>query len=120
MTTHMSRLSKEWTLSVLLCTIFGILVWKTAFAADVPCRFKAQNETTEIQVLSNGKTHWTGSIEKLQTKTISIPEGPFTVISKIYNQNLKMKEDVRTDAHTQQCLEKVELMVPLFSDPKGR
>jgi len=52
---------------------------------------------------SNGKTLWTGSIEKLQTKTISIPEGPFTVISKVYNANLKNNEDIGTDSHTRLC-----------------
>lgn len=62
--------------------------------------------------------HIAGTIDKLQTKTISIPEGPFTVISKSYNPNLKMTEDVRTETHTRQCLEHVALAVPLFSKPR--
>jgi hypothetical protein len=89
--------------------------WVTA---DVPCRFKAEMETTEIHILSDGKTLWTGSIEKLQTKTISIAEGPFTVISKVYNPNLKNKEDIRTDSHTRLCRDQTALTVPLFSEPK--
>ena len=61
-------------------TVSGILgVCDALFAADVPCRFKAEMETTEIHILSDGKTLWTGSIEKLQTKTISIPEGPTAI-----------------------------------------
>ena len=79
---------------------------------------QGEAETTEIEVLSNGKTQWTGTIDKLQTRTISIPEGPFTVISKVYNPNLKMKEDIRTETHTRQCLEHVALTVPLFSEPQ--
>lgn len=97
-----------------LCVLLGC--GTSAFAADVPCRFKAATESTEIQVLTNGKTIWTGSIDKLQTKTISVPEGSFTVISKIYNQNLKTKEDVRTSVHTQQCLGDAVLTVPLFAE----
>lgn len=89
-----------------------------ALASDVQCRFKAPSETTEIHVLVNGKTQWTGTIEKNQTRTTSVPEGAFTVVSKIYNPNLKMKEDVRTDAHTRQCSE--ELSVPLFPEVKER
>jgi hypothetical protein len=118
---RISQMSRGSTLVflVILLTVAGIIgVYDVLFAADVPCRFKAESETTEIQVLSNGNTQWTGTIDKLQTKTISIPEGTFTVISKVYNQNLKMKEDIRTETHTRQCLEHVALSVPLFSEPK--
>lgn len=89
----------------------------TLFAADVQCRFKAESETTEIHIIKDGKTHWAGSIEKSETKAISIPEGPFTVISKVYNPNLKNKEDVRSDSHTRLCLEQT-LIVPLFAGSK--
>lgn len=102
--------------SLSLSAIIGVC--DVLLAADVPCRFKAMSEGTEIEILSNGKKHWTGTIDKLQSKTISIPEGPFTVISKLYNQNLKIKEDVRTDTHTRQCLEHNTLSVPLFSEPQ--
>lgn len=66
-----------------------------AVAGEVPCHFKAAMETTDIHVLADGKLLWSGSIERTQTKTVSVPEGPFTVVSKVYNQNLKTKEDVR-------------------------
>ena len=39
---------------------------------------------------------------------------PFTVISKVYNQNLKVKEDVRTETHTRQCLEHVAQCSAVF------
>jgi hypothetical protein len=90
-----------------------------ALATDVPCNFMAV-ETTEIHILANGKTLWTGSIEKPHTKTVAIPDGPFTVISKVYNPNLKMNEDVRTDMHTRQCRENATLAVPLFQAPTER
>lgn len=121
----MLRISQVWKSSTLIhllvfsLTVSGILgVCEALFAADVACRFKAEMETTEIHILSDGKTLWTGSIEKLQTKTISIPEGPFTVISKVYNPNLKNKEDIRTDSHTRLCRDQTALTVPLFSEPK--
>jgi hypothetical protein len=92
----------------------------TAFASDVPCQFKAATDTTEVHVLANGKTLWAGPIEKLQTRTVSIPEGAFTVISKVYNENMKTKEDVRTETHTRQCRDNAVLTVPLFQDPHKR
>jgi hypothetical protein len=52
----------------------------------------------------------------LRTKMVSIPEGPFKVISKVYNENLKTPEDIRTDTHTRQCRENTVLNVPLFQD----
>lgn len=89
------------------------------FAGDERCNFKA-TETTEAHVLADGKTLWAGPIEKTQTKTVSVPEGPFTVISKVYNQNMKAKEDVRAQMHTRQCKDDAVLALPLFQDPKGR
>jgi hypothetical protein len=88
-----------------------------ALASEVSCQFKAATDTTEIQVVANGKTLWTGPIEKSQTKTVSIPEGPFTVISKVYNENLKTKGDVRAESHTRQCRDNAVVNVPLFEDP---
>jgi hypothetical protein len=121
----MFRQSSGWTYTtgvqyVLLCSGLLLALGEVAVAGDVQCRFKAETETTEVHVLSDGKPLWAGSIEKLQTRAVSVPEGPFTVISKIYNQNLKMKEDVRTEMHTRQCLENATLIVPLFPDPKER
>lgn len=92
---------------------------ETVLAGEVPCNFRA-TEMTEIHVLVDGKTLWTGAIDKMQTKTVSVPEGPFTVISKVYNQNLKAKEDVRAEAHTRQCRDNAALAVPLFQDPTER
>ena len=71
-------------------------------------------------MLANGAILWAGSIEKLQTKTVSVPEGPFTVISKIYNENLKRKEDVRAEMHTRQCRDNAPLTVPLFPESINR
>jgi hypothetical protein len=99
-----------------LCSLFVALP-HTVSANEVSCQFKAATDTTEIHVLANGKTLWTGPIEKQQTKTVSIPEGPFTVISKVYNENLKTKEDVRTETHTRQCRDNAVFSVPLFQDP---
>lgn len=101
--------------------VIGVLLTgQVAFAADVPCQFKAPGDTTEIHVLANGAILWAGSIEKLQTKTVSVPEGAFTVISKIYNENLKRKEDVRAEMHTRQCRGNAPFTVPLFPEPTNR
>jgi putative phosphoribosyl transferase len=122
---HRAPAPRRWTyatsvLWIILYSGLGMVVGPPALAADMPCRFKAESETTEIHVLVNGKTQWAGTIEKHQTRTISIPEGAFTVISKIYNPNLRMKEDVRTDAHTRQCRDQAALNVPLFPEPQER
>lgn len=121
----MSRASQVCTVSVLLgCSLLVSLgdavLPEIALASDVPCQFKATTDTTEIHVIANGKTLWTGPIEKLQTNTVSIPEGPFTVISKVYNENLKITEDIRTDTHTRQCRENTVLTVPLFQDSSNK
>jgi hypothetical protein len=102
--------------SILLSSLLAGMP-KTAGASDVSCQFKAATDKTEIDVVANGKTLWTGSIEKSHTQTVSIPEGPFTVISKVYNENLKTKGDVRADSHTRQCRNNAVLSVPLFEDP---
>ena len=117
----MSRASQVCTVSVFLGCSFllslgNAVLPQIALASDVSCQFKATTETTEIHVIANGKTLWTGPVEKLQTKTVSIPEGPFTVISKVYNENLKTTGDIRTDTHTRQCGENTVLTVPLFQD----
>ena len=92
----------------------------TASAGDISCQFRAASDTTEIHVLANGKTLWAGPVEKQQTKTVSIPEGAFTVISKVYNENMKTKEDVRAETHTRQCRDNAVLTVPLFQDHNKR
>jgi uncharacterized protein YceK len=118
---RMSQMSRDATLHrlVLSLTVTAIIgTCGTVLAADVPCRFKAETETTEIHIITDGKIQWAGSIEKLQTKTISIPEGPFTVISMVYNPNLKNKENIRTDSHTRFCRDQKPLIVPLFALPK--
>ena len=116
----MPNTTQKWVF-VLMCIVLWSLgtLPEIAFAGDVACQFQA-TEATEIHVLADGKTLWAGAIEKQQTKTVSVPEGPFTVISKVYNQNLKAKEDVRAEAHTRQCRDTAALAVPLFQDPKER
>ncbi len=94
-------------------------ITNSVLAADVQCRLKAETETTEVHVLKDGETKWEGSIEKEDTRTISLPEGPFTIISKVYNPNLKRKEDIRADVHTRLC-QKQTLTVPLFAETKGQ
>lgn len=120
----MSRASLVCILTVVLGCIFvfGLVVAapQISLASDVPCQFKATSDTTEIHVVANGKMLWAGPIEKLRTKTISIPEGPFAVISKVYNENLKTMEDVRTDTHTRQCQDNAVLAIPLFPDSRKR
>jgi hypothetical protein len=91
-------------------------VAETADAGDVSCRFKAETDRTEIAVVWDGHTGWSGTIDKGDSKEVQIREGPFTVLSKVYNPNLKTKEDVRTQAHTQMCRDQVALSVPLFPD----
>ena len=118
----MSRASLVCILTVVLGCIllFGLVVTalpQISLASDVPCQFKATSDTAQIHVVANGKILWDGPIEKLQTKTISIPEGPFTVISKVYNENLKATEDVRTDTHTRQCRDNAVLSSRCFKTP---
>lgn len=104
-------------LSILLSSLLASTSPMIAGASEVSCQFKAATDTTEIHVVANGKTLWEGPIEKSQTKTVSIPEGPFTVISKVYNENLKTQGDVRAESHTRQCRDNAVLSVPLFQDP---
>ena len=94
-------------------------ITNSALAADVQCRLKAETETTEVHILKDGETKWAGSIEKQDTKTISLPEGPFTRISKFYNPIVKRKEEIRAEVHTQLC-QKQTLTVPLFAETKGQ
>ena len=116
-----SQISELFTANRLVVCVILVVVGfsSTVLAADVQCRFKAESEATEIHVIRDGQTQWAGSIEKSETKTISIPEGPFTLISKMYNPNLKRKEDVRAELHTRLC-EKQTLTVPLFPESKER
>jgi hypothetical protein len=88
----------------------------TAFADEVSCRFKAETDRAELTIVWDGKTGWSGTIERGDSQTVSIREGPFTVLSKVYNPNLKTKEDVRTQAHTRMCREQTALSVPLFPE----
>ena len=105
---------------LLISVVLAVVgITNTVLAADVQCRLKAETESTEVHVLQEGETKWAGSIEKQDTKTISLPEGPFTIISKVYNPNLKRKEDIRAEVHTQLC-RKQTLTVPLFAETKGQ
>lgn len=86
-----------------------------AVAADVSCRFVADSEAVEMTVLVGGREHWHDTIKKGESKTVSIPEGPFTVVSKVDNPNLKIKGDIRTDTHTMMCGQHTAISVPLFA-----
>lgn len=85
-------------------------------AAEVSCRFKAETERTDVTIVSQGQRRWSGTVEKDKIATVSIPEGAFTVHSKVFNPNLQTKGDIRTEAHTKMCRDDVALSVPLFPD----
>jgi hypothetical protein len=108
----------RWTVLALpLALLLGLIMSESnSMGADVPCRFKSLTEPVHISVLSNGTSLWTGTIEKDNPQSVDIPEGPFTVISKVYNPNLQTTGDVRAEAHTRMCREKGALPVPLFAD----
>ena len=86
----------------------------SAYAASVSCQFKAQDRV-DVKILVGDKTIWAGTLAKAETKTIAIPEGAFTVMSKVYNPNLEGKEEIRATSHTNLCKENQVLVVPLFS-----
>jgi hypothetical protein len=86
----------------------------SAVAADVPCIFKAQDDRLDVTILIGTRTIWSGTLGKAETKTLDVPEGAFTVISRVYNPNLDRKEEVRASAHTNQCKQKQPLLLPLF------
>jgi len=95
---------------------FNCCIWSIpAFAANVACRFKAEIEPVDVEVLVGGKEQWRDKIQKGETKTVTIPEGDFIVISKVYNSNLKATEAIRTEAHTRMCAQQDPLSVPLFA-----
>ena len=97
----------------------AITLIDSSSSADVSCQFKSDAESVDTKVIVNGKEYWHAMIQKGETKKLVIPEGPFTVVSKVYNPNLKAHEDIRTEAHTRLCTEQVALPVPLFSpEPK--
>ncbi|WHZ25879.1 MAG: hypothetical protein OJF51_000674 [Nitrospira sp.] len=102
-------------LSVVMMSMILFMV-EPAFSADIPCRLKANSESVEVQIVVGGKEYWHGTIQKDGTQHVSIPEGAFTLVSKMYNPNLRTYEDVRTETHTRVCLERPALSVPLFAD----
>jgi len=106
----------SWMIAAMVAISSFVGVVGAAVAADVPCRFKAETERTEVTIVANGKTWWKGTLDKQETKTVAIPDGPFTVLSRVYNPNLQTHGDVRAEAHTRMCREQVALSVPLFSD----
>jgi hypothetical protein len=86
----------------------------SAYAVDVSCQLKAQDQV-DVKILVGEKTIWAGTLAKAETKTVIIPEGAFTVISKVYNPNLERKGEIRATSHTNLCKENKVLAVPLFS-----
>ncbi|HEU4682935.1 MAG TPA: hypothetical protein VFS39_00350 [Nitrospira sp.] len=97
-----------------LLALAGVLQGMRAEAAQTSCLLKAATEPVEVTVLVGGTEYWHEKIPKGEERKVAIPEGPFTVISSVYNQNLKTKEDIRTEAHTQMCGQQAALNVPLF------
>ncbi len=74
-------------------TLMSVLWSLPAFSADLACRFKTDTDPVEVQVFLGGKEHWRDKIQKGEIRTVSIPEGSFTIISKVYNPNLKTTEE---------------------------
>lgn len=86
----------------------------SAYAGEVSCRFKSQ-ERVDVTIMAGEKTIWSGTLEKAETKPVTIPKGPFTVISKVFNPNLERKGDIRGTSHTNLCKENQVIAVPLFA-----
>ena len=95
-------------------TLMSVLWSLPAFSADVACRFKTDTDPVEVQVFLGGKEHWRDKIQKGEIRTVSIPEGSFTIISKVYNPNLKTTEDIRAESHTRLCRQQA-FSVPHFT-----
>ena len=104
-------------LLALCVTLTGVLWTIPALSASAECRFKADTDAVEVQVLLGGKEHWHDKIQKGETRTVTMPEGSFTIISKVYNPNLKIMEDTRTESHTRLCRQQA-LSVPLFTQER--
>jgi hypothetical protein len=85
-----------------------------AYADELSCQFKSQ-ERVDMTIIAGEKTIWSGTLEKAETKTVTIPNGAFTVISKVFNPNLERKGDIRGTAHTNLCKDNRVIAVPLFS-----
>ena len=105
---------KPYVLLIACASTVAIGMTNSAFSSDVSCRFKSNAESVDTKIIVNGKEYWHATIQKGETKQLTIPEGSFTVVSKVYNPNLKAQEEVRTDAHTRLCTDQV-VLVPLFS-----
>jgi hypothetical protein len=86
----------------------------SAYAGELPCQFKSE-ERVDMTIMAGEKTIWSGTLEKAQTKTVTIPSGAFTVISQVFNPNLERKDDVRGTSHTNLCKDNKVIAVPLFS-----
>jgi hypothetical protein len=107
----------QFLFSSLICMTILVGGVMPAVAADIPCAFKAQDDRLDVTILIDKRTIWSGTLEKAETKTLDVPEGAFTVMSRVYNPNLDRKEEIRASAHTNQCKEKQPLLLPLF--PEG-
>ena len=98
-----------------MMVVFSIIGFgETVYAAEVSCQFKAQDQV-DVKILVGENTIWAGTLAKAETKTVAIPEGPFTVMSKVYNPNLERKGEIRGRSHTNLCKESQVFAVPLFS-----
>ncbi|MER3423422.1 MAG: hypothetical protein C4293_09525 [Nitrospiraceae bacterium] len=108
--------------NVLACTMAMTAVFcgfmSSALAADVLCTFKAEDDQVDVAILIGETTIWSGTLMQNGTKTLTIPQGAFTVMSQIYNPNLNRKEEIRSTSHTNMCKENQALPLPLFSPTK--
>lgn len=86
----------------------------SAHAADVPCLFKSEGERVELTILVDEKVIGSETLARAETTTIAVPEGPFTVLSKVYNPNLETMGDIRAVSHTKACKPAQPISVPLF------
>jgi hypothetical protein len=86
----------------------------SAYANEVSCQFKGQ-EQVDMTIMAGEITIWSGTLRKAETKTVTIPEGAFIVMSKVFNPNLERKGDIRGTSHTNLCKANHVIAVPLFS-----
>ena len=102
------------SLLIIVMALTAVLI-HGAEAADTSCTFMAQGEAVEIRIVVDKQVIWDGRVPKDERRTVSIPQGAFTVESQVYNPNLKTKETIRTPIHTESCKADHPIPVPLFA-----
>ncbi|HJU06766.1 MAG TPA: hypothetical protein VJ692_16575 [Nitrospiraceae bacterium] len=103
---------------LLLFLVLGmtVLTATTTGAAEITCSFKAQGETVELRIVADQQELWSGRLHKDERQTIRVPQGDFTVESRVYNPNLKTKETIVAHVHTKSCQSDRPMAVPLFPE----